>query len=71
MTGRKNGRSKAVICLTTGKIYESMNLASKETGVQQSDISRCCSKQLKQTKGLKWQYYKEYLKGGENECEKT
>ena len=71
MVGHKNGRSKAVICLTTGKIYESMNLASKETGVQQSDISRCCSKQLKQTKGLKWQYYKDYLKGGENECEKT
>lgn len=71
MVGCKNGRSKAVICLTTGKIYESMGTAARDTGVQQSDISRCCSKQLKQIKGLKWQYYKEYLKGGENECEET
>ena len=71
MVGHKNSRSKAVVCLTTGKIYESMGIAARSTGIQQSDISRCCLGQIKQIKGLKWQYYKDYLKGGENECEKT
>ena len=72
MVGCKNGRSKAVICLTTGEVYESMNIASTNTGVQQSDISRCCSGKIKQTKGLKWQYYKDYLKeGGLDDCKKT
>lgn len=70
MKGKKNPKSKPVICLDTKIVYESMGIASKETNVYQSDISRCCSKQLKQIKGLHWMYYEEYLKGGENGCEK-
>lgn len=57
MSGSKNVRSKAVICLTTGEIYESMCIASKATGIGQSDISRCCNGKIKQSKGTKWQYY--------------
>lgn len=70
MVGKKNVRSIPVICLDTKIVYESMGIASRETHVYQSDISRCCSKKLKQIKGLHWMYYEEYLKGGESDCEK-
>ena len=68
--GSKNKKSKSVICLDTMKIYESQGRASIETGIDQSDISRCCSHKIKQIKGTHWMYYGEYLEGGENGCEK-
>lgn len=65
MTGRKNGMSKPVICVTTGVVYESQGLASKATGIQQSDISKCCNGVIKSAgksetgERLVWQYYDE------------
>jgi hypothetical protein len=52
---------KRVICLTTGKIYESINDAARDTGVDKSPISRCCRKveHYNTAGGLRWAYYNE------------
>jgi len=50
---------KAVICLTTGLIYPSINEASRQTGAAVSAISSCCSSRKKSTKGCHWKYYEE------------
>ena len=50
---------KRVICLTTGVIYESINDAARDTGVDKSPISRCCRgvKHYNTAGGLRWAYY--------------
>ena len=40
--GENNKMSKAVICVETGETYESQRIASRATGIRQSDISRSC-----------------------------
>ena len=52
---------KRVICLTTGKVYESINDAARDTGVDKSPISRCCRKvaHYNTAGGLRWAYYNE------------
>ena len=60
-------RSKAVICITTGKIYESMQEASRQTGVKFQNISRCCYGKCKSAgkdkngNKLIWKFLDEYL----------
>lgn len=58
---------KRVICLTTGKVFESMHQASKVMGVNQGKISMVCNGK-RQTTGqlpdgtkLKWAFYDERL----------
>ena len=50
--------NKAVINIDTGIIYESITIASKETGVSLSGISACCKGKLKKSGGYKWEYKK-------------
>lgn len=59
---------KAVICLTTGIIYESVREAERQTGVYSGDISNCClGKKRHKSAGkdpitgekLIWTYYQE------------
>lgn len=52
---------KRVICLSTGKIYDSINDAARDTGVDKSPISRCCRKvpHYNTAGGLRWAYYNE------------
>lgn len=75
--GAKNSMSKPVICITTGVIYESQGIASRELHIDQSSISRCCSGKVLHAgslngQKLKWQYYKDYLEeGGLDDCKKT
>lgn len=33
---------KAVVCITTGKVYASINDAARDTGVDKGPISKCC-----------------------------
>ena len=54
--GDLNAKSTKVRCITTGEIFESQRIAAKETGVQQSSISRCCNGIRKQSHGLEWEY---------------
>lgn len=65
MVGSKNARSKPVICVTTGIIYDSQRIAARENGVDQGRISKCCMGKAKYTgklptgKKLIWRYYQE------------
>lgn len=52
-------KSKPVLCTTTGEIFESINEASRQTGVSPSNIMRCCQGKRKTAKCLEWQYVKE------------
>ena len=63
------GRPKAVICLNTEVIYESIREAERQTGVDHRSISACCRGKQK-TAGkdengnkLEWKYLDEYLEG--------
>ena len=75
--GVKNGSSKRVICLNTGRVYETITSANIDTGANISSIITVCKGKRnfagkdKNGDKLKWQYYDEYLKGGENECKKA
>lgn len=77
LIGAKNVRSKPVICVTTGIVYESQGVASRELNINQSSISRCCSGEVLHAgslngQKLKWQYYNDYLEeGGLDDCKKT
>lgn len=51
MVGSSNHKSKAVMCVETGIVYESQGIAARELLVVQSDISRSCITG-KATKGL-------------------
>lgn len=57
---------KKVICLNTQKIYESINLAAKDSNVNEKSISACCNhKQCntysKDGKQFQWMFLDEYL----------
>ena len=69
------GTKKEVICLNTGKIYESCSEASRQTGIETSSISSCCCGKVKSAgvideKPSIWMYYEDYLKMSEEEIEK-
>lgn len=62
------GRPKAIICLTTGEVYESVHEVSRETGVNLGNICACCRGKLKSAgkhpetgEKLVWMYYEDYL----------
>ena len=66
--------NKKVICLNNGKIFNSINKASKYYNVKSSNISDCC-KEKKEYYGidhatgepLRWMYYEDYLKLNSNQ----
>ena len=59
-TGSKNGKSKKVICLNDGNVFESMRLCGFYYKIDQGDISRCCNNHIKQIKGHNFMFYDEY-----------
>ena len=66
VSGKLNGIAKSVICLNTGDIFESVNIASNITGVSHSKICSCCrgerktSGTLSNGEKLKWMYYEDF-----------
>ena len=56
LVGSRNGKSRAVRCITTGEVFESQGLAAKSKGVLQSKIALCCQGKRTHTPGLKWEY---------------
>lgn len=64
-TGKNNSRSKPVILINTGEIFESQCIAARTYGVSQSEISRCCNPNHplkfagtnKKGERLIWKYY--------------
>ena len=76
LNGRINGSKshngiKKVICITTNKIFDSVVIASRYYNISSNSISNCLrkvSKSAGMTDGnikLVWEYYDNYLKGGE------
>lgn len=69
--GELNAKSRKVICLNTLKIYDSMNLATKETKI--TAIHACCNMLNKYAgvsqdgEKLVWMYYDKYLKTSQEE----
>lgn len=64
-------RYKPVKCIETGIIYKGAKIASKETGVDNSDIGKCCKGKLKSAGGYHWEYstqeeYQNYLNSKSN-----
>lgn len=72
-SGKNHFRSVPVICLNTKKIYESMNLAAKDVGLDHGQlISRCCHGKAHSTgtlngEPLKWMFLEEYKKLSPNQ----
>lgn len=52
----KPGTKKQVKCLETGTVYDSMNLASKTTGIQRKSITRACEDQKHTAGKYHWEY---------------
>ena len=62
LKGNKNGignkgNIKKIICLTNGKIYESIKSAADELNLHSSGIIKVCKGEFKQTKGFEFKYY--------------
>lgn len=56
--GIEHPRSKAILCVETGKIYGGTTEAARETGINQSNISQCALGRRKEAGGFKWIYVK-------------
>ena len=56
MSGSKNCKARKVICIETGKIYQTIEDASKEIGVARTGISRVVRGITKTSGGLHWKY---------------
>lgn len=56
LSGKDNPHSKKVICINTGKIYDTIKSASEDTGANQSKISDVCRGARKHTSGLVFEY---------------
>ncbi len=60
-----------VVCEETMQIFNSIAEITKFYNKDARHVSECCKGKRDTWNGYHWQYYKDYLKGGENECEKT
>jgi len=66
---RKEHINKKVICLTTGKVYQSIIIASEECKVSPSTISACCRKKdiklayrdFETQEKMVWMYHYDYI----------
>lgn len=54
-------RSKKVICLETGEVFDSINDVQKKLGLDPSHISKCCKGKQQTCGGFHWMYYSDYL----------
>lgn len=48
--------TKRVLCVETGRIYDSVLQASVETGIHKTGIANCCRGKRKTTGGFHWEY---------------
>ena len=55
----KGKYGKKIKCLNTGEVFPTSGEASRKLNVDSSCIIKCCKGKLKQTKGYRFEYYKE------------
>lgn len=58
-SGTNNKRSKSVMCIDTGEIFNSTNDVMRKTGISQTSISKCCLGKQKTAGGYRWKYFEE------------
>ena len=54
-------KSKRVICIETGIVYESTRDVERKTGNAQASIGRCCNGEQKTCGKCHWKFYNDYL----------
>lgn len=52
----RKDKSKQVLCVETGEIFESVSEAHRKTGIHQSNISFACNGKLQTSGGYHWQF---------------
>lgn len=57
--GGKNCQAKGVLCVTTGKTYETIVAAAKDNNISERSVSECCNHKIKKVKGLSFVFIKE------------
>ena len=62
----QNIKGRSIICIETGKIYMSISLASKTTGICYKNIRRSCNGERKTAGGFHWAYYNKFLENPES-----
>ena len=60
-TGASNPHARAVICLETLQVFETLTEAHNKTGASASKICECCRGRREKAGKLHWMYYDEYL----------
>ena len=56
LSGKDNPHAKCVICINTGKVYDTIKSAAEDTGANQFKISDVCRGARKHTSGLRFKY---------------
>ena len=56
MVGRKNHKSIPILCIETGEIFESINLASKKFNCSESNIRRVLKGKQNKCANMHWKY---------------
>ena len=69
VSDKNNPRAKSVICITTGKIFNTAKEGAEYYGIASTNIVKCCKGKLKsagkyQNQKLVWKYLDNFL----NEC---
>ena len=54
-------RSKKVICIETGVVYDTIKEACEDTGASGNGLWKACNNTNSTSGGYHWQYYEEYL----------
>jgi hypothetical protein len=57
MWGKPANNRKAILEITTNKIYTDQISASKALGIRQGDIANCLAGRQKSVKGFKFKYH--------------
>lgn len=55
-TGKRITNNKRVICVETGRVFNSASEANKEFGYNTGNICACCKGKLKTANGYHWRY---------------
>lgn len=55
-TGKRTTNNKRVICIETGRVFNSVTEVNKELGFNTGNICACCKGKLKSANGYHWRY---------------
>lgn len=55
-TGKRTTNNKRVICIETGRVFNSVTEVNKEFGYNKGNICACCKGKLKSANGFHWRY---------------